>query len=126
MCDKPETPAADSGTYYTPNKEEWGFSDLGGGTVRFRHDDSITFVITAGGWPVNSTEEVNVLFVIRSASTEAVVNVQQAKLVWNDMWNGGNRWMGQIPWLPETPGSYTFTVMINSQHVGKIGFTLVE
>ncbi len=113
------------GTYYTPDKENWSFSDLGGGTVRYKHDDRITFVITAGGWPADSSETVTAHYVVNDANTGAVVNVQQEKLVWNELWNGGNRWMGQIPWLPETPGAYTFTVYLNSQRVGTIRFTLV-
>ena len=112
------------GTYYTPSKEGWTFSDLGGGTVRYKHDDSITFVITTGGWPVNSDEEVTIHYVVLDAKTEAVVGVVQEKRIWNEMWNGGNRWMGQIPWLPETPGDYIFTIFINSQRVGKINFEL--
>ena len=114
------------GTYYTPDKEEWSFSDLGGGTIRYKHDDKITFVITAGGWPINSDEEVTVHYVVHDARTGAVAGVVQEKLIWNQMWNGGNRWMGQIPWLPETPGAYTFTIFLNSQRLGTINFTLIE
>ena len=114
------------GTYYTPDKEEWTFSDLGGGTIRYKHDDKITFVITAGGWPINSDEEVTVHYVVHDARTGAVAGVVQEKLIWNQMWNGGNRWMGQIPWLPTTPGAYTFTIFINSQRLGTINFTLIE
>lgn len=112
------------GTYYTPEKEDWSYSDLGGGTIRYRHDDSITFLITAGGWPVDSDQEVSVHYVIQD-SAGATVNVQQEKLVWNEMWDG-NRWSGRIPWLPETPGSYSFSVFVNSQRMGTIPFTLVE
>ena len=114
------------GTYYTPDKESWGFSDLGGGTVRFKHDDKITFVITAGGWPADSGEEITVHYVVSDGNGETALNVQQDKLVWNEMWDGGNRWMGQIPWLPETPGYYAFTVYFNSQRVATIRFTLVQ
>ena len=114
------------GTYYTPDKEEWTFSDLGGGTIRYKHDDKITFVITAGGNPIDSDEEVTVHYVVHDAKTGKVAGVVQEKLIWNQMWNGGNRWMGQIPWLPETPGAYTFTIFLNSQRLGTINFTLIE
>lgn len=113
------------GTYYTPDKEEWSFSDLGGGTVRFRHDDKITFVITAGGWPVDSDKVVTAQYLVQDGSTKKILDVQTEKLVWNEMWQG-DRWMGQIPWLPETPGAYIFTVQVNSQHMGSIRFTLTE
>ena len=111
------------GTYYTPDKEEWSFSDLGGGTIRYRHSDRITFVVTAGGSPVDSGEPVTALYVIQKADGETV-NVQSEKLIWNEMWNNG-RWYGQIPWLPEEPGSYSFSVYVNSQRMGSIPFTLV-
>ena len=111
------------GTYYTPDKEDWSFSDLGGGTIRYRHSDRITFVVTAGGSPVDSGESVTALYVIQKASGETV-NVQSEKLIWNEMWNNG-RWYGQIPWLPEEPGSYSFSVYVNSQRMGSIPFTLV-
>ncbi len=113
------------GTYYTPDKAEWTYADLGGGTIRYRHSDKITFLITAGGWPVDSAEAVTVHYVVRDARTDEVVNVRQEKLAWNEMWDG-NRWAGQITWLPETPGEYTFAVLINSQRVGAIPFTLIE
>lgn len=113
------------GTYYTPNKEQWSYWELGGGTVRYRHDDRITFLITAGGWPVDSNEEVTVMYVVRDAANDKVVNLQTETAVWNDLWDG-NKWAGQIPWLPETPGAYTFTVFINSQRLGSIGFTLIQ
>lgn len=114
------------GTYYTPNKENWTFSDLGGGTVRYRHSDSITFVVTAGGWPADSDEEVAIHYVVRDADTNVVLNLLEEKAAWNSLWNGGNRWMGQIPWLPETPGSYTFTIFVNGQRIGSIPFTLIQ
>ena len=111
------------GTYYTPDKEEWSFSDLGGGTIRYRHSDRITFVVTAGGRPVDSSDAVTVLYVVQKASGETV-NVRTEKLIWNEMWRNG-RWYGQIPWLPEEPGSYSFSVYVNSQRMGSIPFTLV-
>ena len=113
------------GTYYTPNKENWSYWELGGGTVRYRHNDRITFLITAGGWPVNSDAEMTVMYVVRTAATEKVVNLQTETLVWNEMWDG-NKWAAQIPWLPETPGSYTFSVYLNGQRLGTIPFTLIQ
>ena len=113
------------GTYYTPDKEEWSFADLGGGTIRYRHSDKITFVITAGGKPADSDETVTIQYVVRDARTDRVVNVVQEKAVWNSLWNG-SRWFGQIPWLPEETGSYTFSVFVNSQRMGTIPFTLTE
>lgn len=111
------------GTYYTPDKEDWSFSDLGGGTIRYTHEDKITFVVTAGGWPVDSDETVGVLYLVHKASGE-LVDVHQDSLVWNEMWNNG-RWAGQVPWLPEEPGSYTFSVYVKSQRIGTIPFTLL-
>ena len=113
------------GTYYTPDKEDWTYQDLGGGTVRFRHEDKITFVVTAGGWPEDSRETVTVYFVIRDTAAGKDVHVTQEKLVWNELWDG-DRWSGQIPWLPETPGSYSFSIFVDSLRMGTIGFTLVS
>ena len=113
------------GTYFTPDKADWSFADLGGGTVSYRHDDKITFVITAGGWPIDSDETVTVQYVVWKPDSGQVVNVQQEKLVWNTMWQNG-QWFGQIPWLPETPGAYSFTIYINSLRLGTIGFTLIQ
>ncbi len=113
------------GTYYTPNKENWSYWELGGGTVRYRHDDKITFLITAGGWPVNSDEEITVMYVVRDAATDKVLNLQTETLIWNEMWDG-NKWAGQIPWLPETPGSYTFSAYLNGQRLGTIPFTIIQ
>jgi len=65
------------------------------------------------------------MYVVREAATEKVVNLQTETLVWNEMWDG-NKWAGQIPWLPETPGSYTFSVYLNGQRLGTIPFTLLQ
>ena len=113
------------GTYFTPEKEDWSFSDLGSGTIRYRHSDKITFVITAGGQPADSDETVTIQYVVRDANSNRVVNVQQEKQSWNTLWQG-SRWFGQIPWLPETPGSYNFSVFVNSQRMGTIPFTLIQ
>jgi serine/threonine protein kinase len=114
------------GLYYTPEKENWGYNDLNlAGTISFRHEDKIAFAIIAGGWPMDSDEEVTVHYVIRDGATNAALHADQAKLVWNEMWDG-NRWCGELPWLPETPGSYIFAIYINSQRVGAIGFTLKQ
>ncbi|MBR3077573.1 MAG: protein kinase [Oscillospiraceae bacterium] len=113
------------GTYFTPDKEEWSFVDLGGGTVRYRHNDKITFVITASRNPDPSEEEVTVQYVIRNTDTGAVVDLQQEKLVWDTLWDG-NRWFGQIPWLPNVPGAYSFSIYLDSQRLGTIPFTLIE
>lgn len=113
------------GTYFTPDKAEWSYAELGGGTVRFRPDDKITFLITAGGWPIDSDEEVTVLYAVRNANTNEVLDVRSEKLVWNQMWDG-NKWSGQIPWLPDSSGYYVFSVLINSQLVCNIRFTMTE
>ncbi len=112
------------GTYYTPDKEDWSFADLGGGTITYRHDDKITFVITAPVNPTASEDSVTIHYVIRNTATNEVVNILQEKAVWNSLWTG-NRWYGQIPWIPETPGGYSFSIYIDSQRVGTIPFTLV-
>lgn len=112
------------GTYFTPDKDEWTFADLGGGTIRYRHNDRITFVITASRNPDPSDEEVTVHYVIRRTDTGAVVDIQQEKLVWNAMWQG-NRWFGRIPWLPDVPGGYSFSIYLDSQRLGTIPFTLI-
>ena len=113
------------GTYFTPDKDEWTFADLGGGTVRYRSNDKITFVITASRNPDPSEEQVTVQYVIRNTDTGAVVDIQQEKLVWNTLWEG-NRWFGQIPWLPAAPGAYSFSIYLDSQRLGTIPFTLID
>ena len=113
------------GTYFTPDKDGWTFADLGGGTIRYRHDDRITFVITAARNPDPSDEEVTVQYVIRNTDTGAVVDIQQEKLVWNAMWQD-NRWFGRIPWLPDVPGAYSFSIYLDSQRLGTIPFTLIN
>jgi hypothetical protein len=62
--------------------------------------------------------------VIREAGTDRVVHYDTETRVWNSLWDGA-RWMGQIPWKPETPGSYTFSIYLNGQRLGTIGFTLL-
>ena len=114
------------GLYYRPDREDWGYDDLDlTGTIRFRSDEHIAFGIVAGGWPIDSDETVTVHYVVEDAGTDEVVSVEQAKLVWNEMWDG-DRWAAELPALPETPGAYYFTVYVNSQRMGTIRFTIVE
>ena len=62
---------------------------------------------------------------MRNANTNEVLDVRSEKLVWNQMWDG-NKWSGQIPWLPDSSGYYVFSVLINSQLVCNIRFTMTE
>ncbi|MBR4700314.1 MAG: protein kinase [Oscillospiraceae bacterium] len=112
------------GTYYTPTKENWTERDLGGGTVRFRSDDSITFRIAVTGTPADSEEEVTIQYVIRDGS-DRLVHVEERTAEWNSLWDG-KQWMEEIPWLPETPGSYSFTVLVNGKRMGTINFSIVN
>ncbi|MBR6376517.1 MAG: protein kinase [Oscillospiraceae bacterium] len=113
------------GTYDTPSKENWSFEDLGGGTVRYHQNDPVTFVITVSdGMPESSEEQMIVQYVIREAGTDRVVHYDTEARSWNSLWNGA-RWMGQIPWKPATPGEYTFSIYLNGQRLGTIGFTLL-
>ena len=82
-------------------------------------------MITASRNPDPSEEEVTVQYVIRNTDTGAVVDLQQEKLVWDTLWDG-NRWFGQIPWLPNVPGAYSFSIYLDSQRLGTIPFTLIE
>lgn len=113
------------GTYYTPEKENWSYGDLGGGTVRYRSGDRITFVVTVGGEPVASDREINIMYVVSKAESGEIVNVHTETKAWNQMWDG-KRWSGQIPWLPKQPGSYYFAVYLNSHYLCRIKFTLAE
>ena len=113
------------GTYDTPSQENWSFEDLGGGTVRYHQSDPVTFVITVSdGMPEASEEQVIVQYVIREAGSDKVVHYDTEARSWNSLWNGA-RWMGQIPWKPSTPGEYTFSIYLNGQRLGTIGFTLL-
>ena len=51
----------------------------------------------------------------------------QEQIPWNALWNG-RYFVGDLEasWLPAAPGAYTFTIFINSQRIGTIGFTLIQ
>ena len=112
------------GTYEAPESEDYTVEDVKrtGGSIRYAQNDMILFVIETRGTPVDSDEQVTVHYVVRDASGQ-IVHVDREHLVWNTMWEG-KTWMGQIPWLPETAGSYSFTIYINSQRVGTINFSM--
>ena len=110
------------GTYYTPTKENWTEKDLGGGTVRFRATDSITFRIAVKNTPEDTDQEVLIQYLIRNEKDE-IIHVDEERAAWNSLWKG-RQWMDQIPWLPEEPGSYSFTVLVNGLRMGTINFTI--
>ena len=114
------------GLYFRPEKDAYTYGDLDlSGTVRFGSKDSVSFGIVAGGWPVESDEDVTVHYVVRDAETGALISVAQEERPWNTLWEG-NHFVGDLrqDWFPQTPGSYTFSVYVNSQRLGTIGFTL--
>ena len=116
------------GLYFRPEKDAYTYSDLDlSGTVRFGSKDSVSFGIVAGGWPVESDDDVTVHYVVRDAGTGELVSVAQEERPWNTLWES-NHFVGDLrqEWLPQTPGSYTFSVYVNSQRLGTIGFKLDE
>ena len=118
------TSGATIGTYNTPTKENWTAADLKGGTVRFHHDDSITFLVTVRGSIQDTDEEITIHFVVRDSAGN-IVHTDRVQAAWNSLWNN-RQWYDQIPWLPETPGKYSFTVYLNGQRIGTINFTLIQ
>ena len=110
------------GMYDTPDKEDWTFWELGDGTVKLTPESRITVVITAGGWPEKSDETLEILWVVRNED-RSVRDLRRAELAWNEMWNQ-NRWMADMPYVPEEEGSYTLTVYAGGLRLGTIGFTV--
>ena len=110
------------GTYYVPAKENWTFSDLGGGTISYPIGGEIIFVVTAGTTPQDTDEAVTVHYVVRDSRDE-IVHAEAETLVWNEMWDG-SRWIGTIPWLPAEIGRYSFSIYINSELMGTIPFSM--
>ena len=81
----------------------------------------------AGGWPVDSDETVTVHYVVRNTKTDVILTAVQEQVAWNSLWES-NHFVGDLreEWLPDTAGSYSFTVYVNSQRMGTINFTLIE
>lgn len=116
------------GLYKRPSKENYSYSDLDlSGTIRFRATDPVCFGIVAGGWPVDSDETVTVHYVVRNTKTDVILTAVQEQVAWNSLWES-NHFVGDLreEWLPDTAGSYSFTVYVNSQRMGTINFTLIE
>ena len=111
------------GTYNDPGVEDLSTANLGGGTVQYRPGERIVFQVGVPGSPEDSADQVTALYVIRTA-TGAVVDARGEQLVWNEMWNN-RRWTGYIPWLPETAGSYSFSVYADGMLLGTINFTML-
>ena len=61
---------------------------------------------------------------IRDGS-DRLVHIEERTAEWNSLWDG-KQWMEEIPWLPETPGSYSFTVLVNGKRLGTINFSIVN
>lgn len=110
------------GTYYTPEEGEFNPNNPGFGTIRFKPDDNITFLITAKGSAQESDEVVTVQYVIRDSSNR-IVSVTEKTAEWNSLWHG-DKWYDQIPWIPADPGEYSFSAYINSQRMTTISFTV--
>ena len=108
------------GMYETPDKEEWSYDDLTGGTVELTAESKITVLITAGGVPEQSDESMDILFVTRSSEGE-ILHVSRTSQTWNEMWTGG-RWGAQLPYIPSQSGSYSLTVYVGGLRMGTINY----
>ncbi len=112
------------GLYETPDKEDWTYKDLGGGTVKFHSDDRITVLITAAGTPEAKSDIAKILYVIRDGAGK-VLDVRSAELAWNEMWDG-KRWSADMPYIPPEPGDYSLTVYVSNERMGTIRFTVLS
>ena len=97
----------------TPNKENWDRYDVPASsyTTTFTVGQSASFVMQLNRSTEKTDDNVVTLYVIRDADGNVVSSATESR-TWDDMWY--NRY-GKltIPFMPDTPGTYTVDIYFN-------------
>ena len=107
----------------TPAAEKWTHSDVEKTNV-FASGESVTMVLNATMKFNGSTENVDITFVIRNSSGQALSELSSSySKAWNKMWNNFYATLS-VPALPTAAGDYTMELYFNGNFVSSNPFSI--
>ena len=107
--------------WYCENVEESAYTDtfLSGESISVAVRNSKSFYLPG--------TEVEILYVIRDAYGNVLPDYAASqKVYWKNIWAGGDARCGEftIPNVPENPGSYTLSLVVEGMEMAKLPFTI--
>lgn len=103
----------------TPEKENWTYKDIRDKdyTSRYEPGKNVSIVIYSPDKPEGSEDPVEILYVIRDADGNVVLDLTSnnaTSVSWNTLWNNRSRYCTlNIPAVPQIPGQYTVEIYFN-------------
>ena len=114
----------------TPDKENWTYKDVDDDdyTSKYAPGSKASLVIYSPDRPDYSQEEFHVMFVIRDAEGNVLLDlVKDTTATWSALWNDRSRYCElDIPAIPSRPGKYTVEVYFNSQLLVEKSLTILD
>lgn len=112
MCLQPKTEVRDWPAYLQENRRD-----------SFAIDETAAILLQSATALEPTEDAVNVQFVI-SRSDGTPLHLDSASMIWSGMWKDGCCCLS-LPYLPESPGSYTLVLYFDGQFVSVQEFTVV-
>ncbi len=112
------------GLFPEPASANWTYRDLTGGRSEFLTSESIAFAVQAINGVRASSDEMEVLYVIRNADGDPIdyyTNTYQ----WNDMWSNDLH-VGSLARTPQAVGTYRLDIYFNGDILRSKEFRIVE
>lgn len=110
----------------TPEKANWTYKDVDNDayTNKFQIGESAALVLHAQKKFNLTKEDISILFVIRDADGNVLVDFLATQTKnWKSMWSNLRAPL-ELPYMPDQPGSYSVTVYFNGCFATKADFTI--
>ncbi len=114
-----------------PEEENWRFDSVGSDAVTnsFHSGEAISIGLKTDTNFYLPGTQMEALYVIRDGYGNVLPSLaSQEKLIWKDIWYGGNNHYGELnlPQAPTTPGNYNVSVYFDGSLVTSLDFTITE
>ena len=107
----------------TPTAEKWSYRDVEK-TTSFASGESVTMVLNATKKFYTYAENVDITFVVRNASGQAVLELANSYTkVWQKLWDNYYATLS-VPAMPTTAGNYTMELYFNGDFVSSNAFSI--
>lgn len=109
----------------TPDESPWDEDDLRRSdyVTSFSVGEKASFLIRPDQIPDRSDETVTVMFILKDSEGQTLSNIT-AQYSWDTLWSKGYATL-DLPWLPDTAGSYDIGVYFNGMLAFDLDFTIV-
>ena len=108
----------------TPDVENWDKYDVDEYTNSFVVGDKASICLSVSHYEYSSAmDDILISYIIRDENGSFVSAASETRVWYKDMWYNASCYL-DIPQIPETPGSYTLTVLFNGEIAAEQDFTV--